>query len=227
MFRHAFCHPKTGGPALRRAQCDRRGAPLRKRRSPVPWDAALCRSPRGMPNRVFGLWFAWPRNGACGSGPYQDQCILFPKVVSADRDTVITWDAKTGAKIFVFRVRSFLTEDDDHISSLAFDEVCVCVCVSALVVCWFLFPTQVRVVRAHAHVRRHPPTHTDTITPTHPRAHTHARRHPFTHTDTIAPTHPHAHARTHARTHAHRRCENTNTHQYALQVARRQAGAGR
>ena len=46
----------TGGvyPPIRRAQCDRRGAPLGKRRSPVPRGAALCRCPAGKPPCNFG-----------------------------------------------------------------------------------------------------------------------------------------------------------------------------
>ena len=47
---------KTGGvyPPIRRAQCDRRGAPLGKRGSPVPRGAALCRCPGGKPPCNFG-----------------------------------------------------------------------------------------------------------------------------------------------------------------------------
>ena len=47
---------KTGGfyPPIRRAQCDRRGASLGKRRSPVPRGAALCRCPGGKPPCNFG-----------------------------------------------------------------------------------------------------------------------------------------------------------------------------
>ena len=46
----------TGGvyPPIRRAQCDRRGAPLGKRQSPVPRGAALCRCPGGKPSCNFG-----------------------------------------------------------------------------------------------------------------------------------------------------------------------------
>ena len=35
-------------------ECDLRGAPLGKRRSPVPRGAALCRCPRGKPSYIFG-----------------------------------------------------------------------------------------------------------------------------------------------------------------------------
>ena len=47
---------KTGGvyPPIRRAQCDRRGASLGKRRSPVPRGAALSRCPGGKPPCNFG-----------------------------------------------------------------------------------------------------------------------------------------------------------------------------
>ena len=41
-------------PPIRRAQCDRRGASLGKRRSPVPRGAALCRCPGGKPPCNFG-----------------------------------------------------------------------------------------------------------------------------------------------------------------------------
>ena len=41
-------------PPIRRAQCDWRGAPLGKRRSPVPRGAALCRCPAGKPPCNFG-----------------------------------------------------------------------------------------------------------------------------------------------------------------------------
>ena len=50
---------KTGGvyPPIRRAQCDRRGAPLGKRGSPVPRGAALCRCPGGKPPCNLGGWW--------------------------------------------------------------------------------------------------------------------------------------------------------------------------
>ena len=44
-------------PFLRRAQCDQRGAPLGKRRRPVPRGAALCRCPGGKPRCIFAGWW--------------------------------------------------------------------------------------------------------------------------------------------------------------------------
>ena len=43
-----------GSPGLAYPYCDRWGAPLGKRRSPVPRDAALCRCPGGKPTRSLG-----------------------------------------------------------------------------------------------------------------------------------------------------------------------------
>ena len=49
----------TGGvyPPIRRAQCDRRGAPLGKRQSPVPRGAALCRCPGASHPAILGGWW--------------------------------------------------------------------------------------------------------------------------------------------------------------------------
>ena len=50
---------KTGGvyPPIRHAQCDRRGAPLGKRGSPVPRGAALCRCPGASHPAILGGWW--------------------------------------------------------------------------------------------------------------------------------------------------------------------------